>query len=87
MPWRLKRWTSPLPQRAASCRLDSRHESRLDESVGIKKDRHQSMPITHTSRNGKNYYDCISIGPAERIDKLAAKYLKYLGQDSMCELF
>ena len=63
------------------------HESRLDESVGIKKDRHQSMPITHTSRNGKNYYDCISIGPAERIDKLAAKYLKYLGQDSMCELF
>ena len=45
------------------------------------------MPIKHTSRNGKNYYDCISIGPAERIDKLAAKYLKYLGQDSMCELF
>ena len=31
--------------------------------------------------------DWISIGLAEPIDKLAAKYLKHLGQDSMYELF
>lgn len=32
------------------------NDSRLDGRVGIKKDRHHSMPITHTSRNGKTYY-------------------------------
>jgi len=31
--------------------------------------------------------DWISIGRAERIDKLAARYLKHLGQDSLYELF
>jgi hypothetical protein len=31
------------------------NDRKLDASVGIKKDRHHSMPITHTSRNGKTY--------------------------------
>jgi hypothetical protein len=31
--------------------------------------------------------DWISIGPPEPIERLAAKYLKHLGQDSMFELF
>jgi len=31
--------------------------------------------------------DWISIGPPARLEKLAAKYLKHLGQDSMYELF
>ena len=31
--------------------------------------------------------DWISIGPPESIEKLAAKYVKHLGQESMYELF
>ena len=31
--------------------------------------------------------DWISIGPRERIEKLAARYLRHLGQDSMYELY